>query len=62
MLSFAIRRLGQSLFVLVAMSFLVFVGVYAIGNPLELLVNPQAEEVERARPVPAHTTAARTAK
>jgi peptide/nickel transport system permease protein len=49
MLAFAIRRLGQSLFVLVVMSFLVFLGVYAIGNPIELLVNPQADELERAR-------------
>jgi peptide/nickel transport system permease protein len=31
------------------MSFLVFLGVYAIGNPIELLVNPQADEIERAR-------------
>ncbi len=49
MLAFTIRRLGQSLFVLVVMSFLVFLGVYAIGNPIELLVNPQADEIERAR-------------
>ena len=49
MLSFTARRLGQSLFVLVAMSFLVFLGVYLIGNPVELLVNPQADEVERIR-------------
>ncbi|MGZ5031585.1 MAG: ABC transporter permease [Usitatibacter sp.] len=49
MLAFAIRRLGQSLFVLVVMSFLVFLGVYAIGNPVELLVNPQADAIERAR-------------
>src|SRR6187399_3504343 len=49
MLAFAIRRFGQSLFVLVVMSFLVFIGVYAIGNPIELLVNPQADEIERAR-------------
>ena len=49
MLTFAVRRLGQSLFVLVVMSFLVFLGVYAIGNPLELLVNPQADEIERVR-------------
>src|SRR5688572_12320478 len=49
MLAFAIRRFGQSLFVLVVMSFLVFLGVYAIGNPIELLVNPQADEIERAR-------------
>ena len=37
MLSYAIRRLFQSGFVLMAMSFLVFVGVYAIGNPVDLL-------------------------
>lgn len=49
MVAFAIRRLGQSLFVLGVMSFLVFIGVYAIGNPVELLVNPQADEIERAR-------------
>ena len=49
MLAFTIRRFGQSLFVLVVMSFLVFLGVYAIGNPVELLVNPQADAIERAR-------------
>ena len=49
MLAFAIRRFGQSAFVLVVMSFIVFLGVYAIGNPIELLVNPQADEIERAR-------------
>jgi peptide/nickel transport system permease protein len=49
MLAFTIRRLGQSLFVLVVMSFLVFIGVFAIGNPVELLVNPQADEAEKLR-------------
>jgi peptide/nickel transport system permease protein len=49
MLTFTIRRLGQSLFVLVVMAMIVFLGVYAIGNPMELLVNPQADAVERAR-------------
>lgn len=49
MLAFIFRRLGQSLLVLVLMSLLVFVGVYAIGNPVELLINPQADEIERAR-------------
>jgi len=47
--AYALRRLGQSVLVLVLMSFLVFVGVYAIGDPVELLVNPQADAVERAR-------------
>jgi len=49
MLAYAIRRLGQSAFVLVVMSFLVFIGVFAIGNPVELLVNPQADQEERDR-------------
>jgi peptide/nickel transport system permease protein len=48
-LAYFFRRLFQSGFVLVAMSLLVFVGVYAIGNPVELLVNPQADEAERLR-------------
>ena len=49
MLAYALRRLGQSAFVLAAMSFLVFLGVYAIGNPIELLVNPEADQAERLR-------------
>ncbi len=49
MLAYAFRRLGQSLLVLALMSFLVFLGVYAIGNPVELLVNPEADDAERLR-------------
>lgn len=49
MLAYALRRLGQGVFVLAAMSLLVFVGVYAIGNPIELLVNPEADDAERLR-------------
>src|SRR5438445_7769509 len=49
MLAFTIRRLGQSVFVLMVMALLVFLGVYAIGNPIDLLVNPQADDIERAR-------------
>jgi peptide/nickel transport system permease protein len=49
MVAYALRRFGQSLLVLVAMAVIVFVGVYAIGNPVELLVNPQADAAERAR-------------
>ena len=30
------------------MSVLVFVGVYAIGNPIDILINPQADQAERA--------------
>ncbi len=49
MLAYLLRRLSQSVFVLVVMSLIVFLGVYAIGNPIELLVNPQADEIERTR-------------
>jgi peptide/nickel transport system permease protein len=49
MLAYALRRLGQSVLVLAVMALIVFVGVYAIGNPVELLVNPQADAAERAR-------------
>lgn len=53
MTEYIIRRLMQSGLVLVAMSVLVFAGVYAIGNPIELLVNPMAEDAERARVIAA---------
>ncbi len=49
MLAYTLRRLTQSGFVLLVMALLVFAGVYAIGNPVELLVNPQADEAERLR-------------
>ncbi len=49
MLDYTLRRFGQSALVLLVMSLLVFLGVYAIGNPIELLVNPQADEAERLR-------------
>jgi peptide/nickel transport system permease protein len=49
MLAYFLRRLVQALLVLLAMSAIVFLGVFAIGNPVELLVNPQADEVERVR-------------
>jgi peptide/nickel transport system permease protein len=49
-LVYVIRRLLQSVVVLFAMSLLVFAGVYAIGNPVDILINPQAdqEDIERA--------------
>jgi len=44
---FLIRRLIQATIVLAAMSFLVFVGVFAIGNPADILVSPEATQIER---------------
>ncbi len=46
---FIIRRLMQSILVLFAMSAIVFFGVYVVGNPIEILVAPEADEIERAR-------------
>jgi len=49
MTSFVVRRLLQSVLVLFLMSVLVFAGVYAIGNPVDILINPQADQAEIAR-------------
>lgn len=53
MLVFLLRRLMQSGAVLLAMSLLVFVGVYAVGNPVDILVNPEADRAEMDRAVAA---------
>src|SRR5512137_917683 len=44
---FIIRRLIQSLLVLIVVSVLDFVGVYAIGNPAAILIPPDATQSER---------------
>ncbi|MBM3114899.1 ABC transporter permease [Jeongeupia naejangsanensis] len=49
MSGFMIRRLIQALLVLLTMSALVFVAVFAIGDPLALLVDPQADRHDIAR-------------
>lgn len=49
MLAYSIRRLAQSSVVLLAMSVLVFVGVYSIGNPVDILISPEADQLERER-------------
>lgn len=53
MLDFILRRLAQSILVLAVMSLLVFVGVYAIGNPIDMLISPDADQLERARTIAA---------
>ena len=49
MLAFLLRRLLQSVLVLFVMSALVFAGVYAIGNPVDILISPHADQAEIAR-------------
>lgn len=53
MLDFLIRRLLQSALVLLVMSLLVFVGIHLIGNPIDILLSPDADQAERARIVAA---------
>jgi len=53
MLSHIARRVLQSFAVLGVMSLLVFTGVYAIGNPIDILVNPQSDQKEIARAIAA---------
>jgi len=53
MLVYIIRRSLQSVVVLLVMSLLVFVGVYAVGNPVDILINPQADQIDRERAIAA---------
>src|SRR5467141_4349986 len=49
MFSHIVRRVLQSFGVLAVMSLLVFAAVYAVGNPMDILVNPQSDQDEIAR-------------
>ena len=46
---FVIRRLMQSSVVVAVMSLLVFVGVNIVGDPVDMLINPEADQAEIAR-------------
>jgi peptide/nickel transport system permease protein len=48
---FLLRRLIQAAGVVLAMSLLVFIGVYAIGDPVEILISPEADQLERERAI-----------
>ncbi|GGC35071.1 ABC transporter permease [Siccirubricoccus deserti] len=50
---FLLRRLLQAGGVVLVMSLLVFVGVFAIGDPVEILISPEADQIERERAVKA---------
>ena len=49
MITWIVRRLFQSAFVVLAMTIIVFVGVHVIGNPVDILISPEADQAERAR-------------
>ena len=48
-----LRRLIQAVFVMLVMTVIVFIGVNVIGDPVEILISPEADQAERARAVAA---------
>jgi peptide/nickel transport system permease protein len=48
---YLLRRLIQATGVVLAMSVIVFIGVYAIGDPVEILISPDADQLERERAI-----------
>lgn len=48
MFAFILQRLWQAAIVIFAMSALVFTGVYAVGNPIDVLISPDATQDIRA--------------
>ncbi|TPG53835.1 ABC transporter permease [Roseomonas nepalensis] len=48
MTGFLLGRLAQAVLVMLVMSVLVFLGVYAIGNPIDVLIDPAATQAMRA--------------
>jgi peptide/nickel transport system permease protein len=50
---YLLRRLIQAVGVVLAMSVIVFIGVFAIGDPVEILISPDADQIERERAVAA---------
>jgi len=48
---FIIRRLMQAILVMFIMSILVFAGVYAIGNPIDILLAADATQADRERAI-----------
>src|ERR1700704_3263348 len=47
MLVYIIRRLMQAALVMVVMSAVVFAGIYVIGDPVAMMISPDASQVER---------------
>jgi peptide/nickel transport system permease protein len=53
MTTWLLRRLIQALFVVLAMTAIVFLGVNVIGNPVDILISPDADQAERVRAIAA---------
>ncbi len=50
---FLLRRLFQASGVVLVMTVLVFLGVFAVGDPVEILISPEADQAERERAIQA---------
>jgi peptide/nickel transport system permease protein len=48
MIGLVSRRIAQSTIVLLAMAVLVFIGIYAVGNPMDILISPEATQADIA--------------
>ena len=48
MAGFILQRLWQAVIVIITMSMLVFAGVYAVGNPIDVLISPDVTQDIRA--------------
>jgi peptide/nickel transport system permease protein len=53
MTTWIVRRLLQAGLVVLAMTVIVFVGLHAVGNPIDILISPEADQAERARAIAA---------
>jgi peptide/nickel transport system permease protein len=54
MLGFVIQRLLQAIVVMLIISMLVFVGVHAIGNPIDVMISPDATQQIREATIKAY--------
>ncbi len=53
MTTWLLRRLVQACFVILAMTVIVFIGVNVIGNPIDILISPDATQADRVRTIAA---------
>ena len=51
MLAFIIQRLMQAAVVMLVISALVFVGVYAVGNPIDVMIAPDVTQEIREQAI-----------
>ena len=54
MLGFIIQRVLQAFLVMLVISALVFTGVYAVGNPIDVLISPDATQLIREQTIRAY--------